>query len=188
MPSPLGAIAEASLDEFHQKLSSLENKDIPEKNRGKSKVEKQSRKRSRSLSNARVLIVKVSPKDASKLDGAVSEAVDRVKSVILTAIRSTDEVILERKMKAARHLEQMQTEAVNRHRRRLEDANFDDGYYQGDEDMSGVYYVNMTPNILAGLLFTLFFTLVAITGISCLNMIEGQDVYVKKLPAIGREA
>jgi len=179
---PRGAIVEASLDEFHQKLSSL-HEDFPEKHVNS----KGARKRSRNLSNARVLVVKVSPKDAEKLDDAVSKAVDSVKSVILTAIRSTGEVIHERKMVASRKLEQMQTEAVNRGRRRLEDAEFDDGY-QEDEDMTGVYYVNMTPNILAGLLFTLFFTLIAITGISCLNMIQGQDVYVKKLPAIGREA
>lgn len=183
---PRNAIVEASLDEFYQKLSS-KNEAAPE-GRVTSQSEKHGRKRFRSLLNARVLVVKVAPEDANKLDDAVVKAVDNVKSVVLTAIRSAKEVHLERKMTAAKHLDKIQTNAVNHRRRRLEDANFDDGYYQADEDMTGVYYVNMTPNILSGIIFFLLFTSVAITGISCLNMIQGQDVYVKKLPPVGREA
>jgi len=68
--------------------------------------------------------------------------------------------------------------------RRLEDAGDD----ANAADNSGVYYVNMTPNIFAGLLFMFLFTFVAYLGIACMSMIQGQDVYVNKLPSIGREA
>jgi hypothetical protein len=54
--------------------------------------------------------------------------------------------------------------------------------------MSGVYYVSMTPNILAGLLFFLLFAVVTYIGISCMGMISGVSVYETKKPSIGREA
>ena len=54
--------------------------------------------------------------------------------------------------------------------------------------MSGVYYVLMTPNILAGILFLLLFTLIAMIGLNCMGAIAGQDVFVSKMPTVGREA
>jgi hypothetical protein len=70
--------------------------------------------------------------------------------------------------------------------RRLEQQN--DDANAGNKDMTGVYYVQMTPNILAGILFGLLFAFIAYTGISCMGMITGQDVFVTKMPTVGREA
>merc|ERR1712032_443609 len=73
--------------------------------------------------------------------------------------------------------------------RRLEDeANNEKNQNNNGQDQEGVYYVNMTPNIFAGLLFFFMFVFTAHLGLTCMNMIEGQDVYVKKMPVIGREA
>lgn len=58
----------------------------------------------------------------------------------------------------------------------------------GNNDGDLIYYVPMTPNILAGILFTLFFIVVLNIGIGCMGAIEGQSTYVKKMPCIGREA
>mmetsp|Transcript_44672 Transcript_44672/g.88707 ORF Transcript_44672/g.88707 Transcript_44672/m.88707 type:complete len:83 (+) Transcript_44672:1-249(+) len=71
-----------------------------------------------------------------------------------------------------------------RRRRRLEDQ----ANGQENGDMSGVYYVAMTPNILAALLFMGLFTTIAWIGISCMGAISGQDVFVSKMPSVGREA
>jgi len=78
-------------------------------------------------------------------------------------------------------------------RRRLEQEEEGDGDDAANQDnnngdMSGVYYVSMTPNILAGLLFGLLFIVVTWIGVSCMGAISGQDVYVSKMPTIGREA
>jgi hypothetical protein len=124
--------------------------------------------------------------------------------VVLTAIRSTEEVKQERDMLTRRRMMAMEedftqgstsTKNTNRHHhRRLEDANqaVDDGNQNNQnaasQDMTGIYYVSMTPNILAGLLFTLLFAVVTWIGVSCMGMITGQDVYVSKMPSIGREA
>ena len=51
-----------------------------------------------------------------------------------------------------------------------------------------VNYVNMTPNILAGLLYSFFFIFVTIVGMSCMNQIEGQTTFISKMPGVGREA
>ena len=83
--------------------------------------------------------------------------------------------------KAGRKLQQSQ-------RRRLEDANQEENANGDDSSLEGVYYVSLTPNILAGILFFLLFATVAFIGISCMGMIAGQDVYVKKMPSVGREA
>lgn len=73
----------------------------------------------------------------------------------------------------------------------------DDGYYAYDDANNAnganganddVHYVNMTPNILSGILFMLFFTAVTLVGTSCLGQIEGQEIFVSKLPPVGREA
>jgi hypothetical protein len=91
----------------------------------------------------------------------------------------------------------MKTSGKN-NRRRLEDQDGDGDNQNnngqnnqnnnGGDDMTGVYYVSMTPNILAGILFTLLFTVTTYIGVTCMGMIAGQDVYVKKMPAVGREA
>lgn len=56
-----------------------------------------------------------------------------------------------------------------------------------DDDSEGKYYVHMTPNIFAGILFTFFFIVVGQIGIGCLNQISFSDTYVEKYPSIGRE-
>jgi len=63
----------------------------------------------------------------------------------------------------------------------------DDGADNGGDD-EVVYYVYMTPNILAGLMFAGLFTSVVFLGISCMGMIQGQDVFVSKMPSVGRES
>ncbi|GMH79252.1 hypothetical protein TrST_g11562 [Triparma strigata] len=50
------------------------------------------------------------------------------------------------------------------------------------------YYVYMTPNIMAGILFGILFTFCSILGFSCMNELEGQTVFVSKMPTVGREA
>mmetsp|Transcript_10649 Transcript_10649/g.21904 ORF Transcript_10649/g.21904 Transcript_10649/m.21904 type:complete len:245 (+) Transcript_10649:29-763(+) len=50
-----------------------------------------------------------------------------------------------------------------------------------------VYYVAMTPNILAGILFGFLFVFMTIIGMSCMNDIEGQTVFVDKMPHVGKE-
>jgi hypothetical protein len=57
-----------------------------------------------------------------------------------------------------------------------------------NSDLSGVYYVAMTPNILAGILFMGLFTMITWIGISCMGAISGQEVFVSKMPSVGREA
>ena len=58
-----------------------------------------------------------------------------------------------------------------------------------NQDGSNVAYVHMTPNILAGILYTIMFIVVTQIGIGCMGSIQGQgDIYVKKMPTIGREA
>jgi len=161
-------VMELSLEEFNRKFASGH---VSEDHKDK---------RSRALAEAKVLIVAASPRQSAELDDAVSKAVENQNfhSVILTAVRSVEEVKHERKLAAQREVETMKAESP---RRRLEDA-----YYQ--EDLTGIYYVRITPNILAGILFTLFFTSVAYLGITCMGMITGQDVYTDKYPTIGREA
>merc|ERR1712151_715226 len=135
---------------------------------------KAKRKRMKAIENAHVLIVNVDnvEEDTSSLDTAISSSIDKAQSTILAGIRSIEEV-----KKARKLMSQTKTSA---HRRRLEDAK--------NDDYSGVYYVNMTPNIFAGLLFTFFFVFVTYLGVACMSMIQGQDVYVDKMPSIGREA
>jgi len=57
-----------------------------------------------------------------------------------------------------------------------------------DDYSETVNYVNMTPNILAGLLYSFFFIFVTIVGMSCMNQIEGQTTFISKMPGVGREA
>jgi len=124
-----------------------------------------------------------SPKD---LDSAVIAAIENssVKTVILTALRGTEEVKQDR---TRRRLQQAEEQRGKR--RRLDEENGDDGDDgNNDESSGGVYYVHMTPNILAGILFTLFFTVVSTVGLQCMGQIAYSDIYVSKMPIIGREA
>lgn len=170
-----GAVV-ASLDEFHRKLSGEEAKNS---------------KKNRALKRARVLVVSVPSKDSSALDAAVTMAIEseNVGTVVLTAQRSTEEVKHERKLAMVKKNSQVKAASG---RRRLEDAEgADDQYYAyqaADNSMEGIYYVAITPNILAGLLFFFFFVGVTYVGVSCMGMIQGQDVYAEKYPVIGREA
>lgn len=173
---------DVSLNEFHRKLA------------GEAEV---SKKRQRSLDGARVLVVSASSAQSQELDAAVSKALehDQVSHVVLAAVRSVEEVKHERKLSEMSRMLEMQSAAKDS-RRRLEDQGQD--YYQQDQyyaanandanDLSGIYYVSITPNILAGITFFLFFSAVSYVGISCMGMIAGQDVYADKYPIIGREA
>lgn len=131
---------------------------------------------------ATILIVKVPnrvPRD--EIDVIVNSAIDHsnIHSVILLGVRSLDEVRYEKtrfsnKVPRRRHLEDQGNNN--------QDNN--DDYYTP----SGIYYVMMTPNIMAGILFMLFFTFATNIGIMNLNMISATDVYVKKYYSIGKEA
>lgn len=159
-------------------------------------------KRARALSKANVLVVKVdaSSTDPAEIDAAVVLAIENqaVDTVILTGTRSLDEVKYERELYNRRRLEKQQEagEAMfgkmgNNGRRRLEDVNNNNGAddaLNANNDNTGIYYVSMTPNIFAGLLFFFMFVTTTYIAISCMDMIVGQDVYVSKMPTIGREA
>eukprot|EP00591_Stephanopyxis_turris_P002047 CAMPEP_0195524182 /NCGR_PEP_ID=MMETSP0794_2-20130614/23872_1 /TAXON_ID=515487 /ORGANISM="Stephanopyxis turris, Strain CCMP 815" /LENGTH=301 /DNA_ID=CAMNT_0040654351 /DNA_START=43 /DNA_END=948 /DNA_ORIENTATION=+ len=182
-----GRVMGVSLEEFNRKLTST----IEEPKTGEtiSKQQKELNKRARKLSKADVLIVSASMAQSAELDAAVVKAVEEkaVKNVILTATRSIEEVKHERNLL----IKSRPSVEVQSRRRRLEDANGDDA--NGDDGNNNgnapLYYVNMTPNIFAGILFTLFFSFVSYTGFMCLGMIQGQsDIYASKYPSIGREA
>ena len=179
-----GKVVEVTLDEFNRKLSSMAQNtvDAPE-----SKVNKDEQKRRKAIADADVLIVGVSPDDSS-IDSSIASAIDSdlIQSVVLSSVRSVDEVKHARKLAVANKLTKTSP------RRRLEDeANNENAnannQNNAQQNMDGVYYVNMTPNIFAGLMFFFMFAFTAHLGLSCMNMIEGQDVYVKKMPHIGRE-
>lgn len=195
-----GRVVESSLTEFYAKLKSIENDvsiaeeaEVLPSGQIVSKTKKQERKRDRALDKAEVLVVNVPYVEHEALDSAVSEAIlsSSIDNVVLAGIRSHEEVKRERSLAARQRFQRMTK--VNgkgrQNRRRLEDAQDDDAADDdAAQDEEGTYYVYMTPNILAGILFILFFVGVAYTGISCMGMISGQDVYVTKYPAIGREA
>lgn len=151
-----------------------------------SKAAARAHKRARELSSAQLVLVAV-PANAqhSELDTAVVNAIDNVGNVVLAGIRSLEEVKNEREMAQKRKFEAMK-QAGDR-RRRLDQQQQDDNN-GNNNDLSGIYYVSMTPNILAGLLFFLLFSVTSWIGISCMGMIAGQDVYVSKMPSIGRES
>jgi hypothetical protein len=152
------------------------------------KADKDGKNRARALAVAKLVIVNIpASTNPADIDSAVVKAIesDKVGSVVLTGIRSTEEVKLERTM-ASRRRVLVQQAGVTDGGRRLEQQN--DDANAGNKDMTGVYYVQMTPNILAGILFGLLFAFIAYTGISCMGMITGQDVFVTKMPTVGREA
>jgi hypothetical protein len=192
-------VAEVSMEEFQRKLASMAQSevvvDVAESSSETKRVTKAEQKRRRAISEADVLVVNVGAnEDAAKLDAAVIAAIDSsaVRNVVLSSIRSTDEVKRARMLAVAERLTQKRSSAggsgssSSRRRRRLEDVVAEEDNNNA-QDMTGIYYVNMTPNILAGLLFFFMFVITAHIGLSCMNMIEGQDVYVKKMPHIGRE-
>jgi hypothetical protein len=133
--------------------------------------------------SGKTVIVKVSNESkAADIDSIVSAAIENtnVKSVVLTSVRGLSEVKFERELKMK---QQLMEGKARTSRRRLEDQNGDDG---GSSD--AIYFVNFTPNIFSGVLFFFFFAAVTYTGIGCMGMIAGQEVYVTKYPSIGREA
>ena len=199
-------VAEVSMKEFTRKLSSIAQVEVE----ADTKITKVEQKRRRAISEADVLVVNIGAhEDPTKIDAAIVAAIDSssVRNVILSTIRSTKEVKHARKlatmekrsspkMTSADGATSAQSNAnggssYNGNGRRLEDEdnneNNENNQNQNQADEEGVYYVNMTPNILAGLLFFFMFVMTAHLGLTCMNAIEGQDVYVKKMPAIGRE-
>ncbi len=192
-------VVEVALEEFHRKLASLAQSEQEEEvaddaaavEGGNKKAKKAEQKRRRAISEADVLIVSVTDKDnAAAIDSSIVKAIDSkvVQNVILSSIRSTDEVKRSRRMAVVDKMNKSARSAsAGRSRRRLDEENGDENNNDNGQQEEGVYYVNMTPNIFAGLLFFFMFVFVTHLGLSCMNMIEGQDVYVKKMPAIGRE-
>ena len=156
---------------------------------GGKKAKKAEQKRRRAISEADILVVSVTDKDnAAAIDSSIVKAIDSkvVQNVILSSIRSTDEVKRSRRMAVVDKMNKS-ARSASAGRRRLDENNENNNDNGNQQQEEGVYYVNMTPNILAGLLFFFMFVFVTHLGLSCMNMIEGQDVYVKKMPAIGRE-
>merc|ERR1740115_608853 len=157
-------------------------------------------KRARALAQADIYIVNVNPTtDAStQIDTSIVQAIEHknVGAVVLGGIRSIEEVKHERFLTNQRRMTVMESNGNkimdNRRRRLEEDGDANDDAAQADnannDDLSGVYYVAMTPNILAGLLFTLLFLVVTYTGISCMGDIQGGDCFTDKYPSLGREA
>lgn len=185
-----------SMSELHRKLNSLSSKaemevTIDGSEPQKTTSSKTANKRARQLQSANVLIVNINPKDdAAEIDRTIASTIEnnQVNSVVLAGVRSLQEVKRERMLASQRRQSVMQKAGERvldaRRRRRLEDQ----ANGQNSGDMSGVYYVAMTPNILAALLFMGLFTTIAWIGISCMGAISGQDVFVSKMPSVGREA
>jgi hypothetical protein len=182
---------EVTLEEFAAKLEGNEEDIIS----GSSKKAK----RARALKSANMLVVNVDAEtDPAVIDQAVVTAVEHssFNHVILTAARSVDEVKYERQMSNRRRLEAMKkagqrflSSIASSPRRRLEEnAQQQNGQQNNNDDSEYVYYVSMTPNILAGILFTFMFAFVTSLAVTCMGMIKGQDVYVSKMPTIGRES
>jgi hypothetical protein len=144
--------------------------------------------------NASVYIVKVDASTDPKLiDASVVGAIEssQIDAVVLSAIRSVEEVKLERERLSRRRLEVERTSSKRSDSgsRRLEEVQ--EAGVENDNvsvDFSGVYYVSLTPNILAGLLFFFLFSTIIYIGVGCMGMISGQDVFATKMPAVGREA
>lgn len=180
-------VLEVDLIEMNRRVNGKLPRALPEK---PTTQQLKRHERNKAIEQARALVVQVAHKDSSALDAAVSNAIESsaVRNVVLAGHRSMTEARMEREMKNSRKIKNTAVAG----RRRLEDQQADDANDDDnnnyDEDFSGVYYVNMTPNIFAGILFTLMFVVVTTIGLNCLNAIEGQDYYVTKYPSIGREA
>lgn len=147
--------------------------------------------------DANVFVVHVASDTAPEsLDAAVARALadPRVATVAVTAVRGFDEVHHERRVEQKRRFlaaSQPQKHQLSsaQHGRRLDEAQ-DNNANANDASTTtaGVYFVSMTPNMLAGILFFGLFMTVTWIGISCMGMISGQELYVNKMPTIGREA
>jgi len=187
-PKASGKVLEITLSEFNRKLTGVQ---IPTLTKDSTSGEKKRHRRAVALDQASVVVVKASSNESEELDAAFLKAIEseKVSNIILAGQRSNMEVKEERNLAAKRRMAQSvgRPGFANSGRRRLEDAQDDDN--NNAEDLSGVYYVNMTPNIFAGILFAFFFIYVIQVGIGCLGGIQGPpDLYVSKYPSIGREA
>jgi len=181
-------VAEVSMEEFQRKLGSIAQTEV-EGGVEEGKVSKAEQKRRRAISEADVLVVNVNANDdAAKIDSAITAAIDSssVRNVILSSVRSVEEIKHARKLAVIDKFTKSKRSA-SANRRRLDDEANNENNQNNNQDQEGIYYVNMTPNIFAGLLFFFMFVFTAHLGLTCMNMIEGQDVYVKKMPHIGRE-
>jgi hypothetical protein len=191
-------VLEVSLNEFNSKLAALgapveveiDSNGTPKAASSNKKVNK----RARALAKADIYIVNVSASsNAATIDSSITSAIDnkRVGSVVLAGVRSVEEVKHERFLYNKRRMLKMEQDGIKsmdaRNRRRLEEDG-DENDANGNNDLSGVYYVNMTPNIFSGLLFTFMFIAVVFTGISCMGDIQGGDTFTDKYPSLGREA
>ena len=190
-------VVEVSLNEFSSKLASFNVPvDVEIDGNGTPKAvstNKNVNKRARAMAQADVYIVNVSPtQDAGSIDNTISSAINssRVGSVVLAGVRSVEEVKHERVLYNKRRMLLQEEAGIKsmeaRGRRRLDQEREDQD--NGDDDLSGVYYVAMTPNIFSGLLFTFMFIVVTFTGVSCLGDIQGGDTFTDKYPSLGREA
>jgi len=160
-------VLELDLNDFKKKLSNFKDDQV--------------------LRKSNTVVVHISANTPAKdIDATVSAAIDHsaVNTVILTALRGVEEVKQERTF---RRMTQKKEKAPSR-RRLDEEGDEEENNNNNDDDNSGTYYVHMTPNIFAGILFTLFFAMIANIGISCMGMISNSDVYVSKMPSVGREA
>ncbi|KAL3784457.1 hypothetical protein ACHAW5_004017 [Stephanodiscus triporus] len=176
-------VAEVSMEEFRRKLASMAQTEVEGGDDAEMKITKAEQRRRRAISEADVLVVSVGVnEDPAKIDAAIVAAIDSsvVRSVVLSSVRSTAEVKHARKLAVG---ERFAKKAASNAGRRLQEEDA----AAAAATTEGVYYVNMTPNIFAGLLFFFMFAFTAHLGLSCMNMIEGQTVYVKKYPHIGRE-
>jgi len=204
-------VLEVTLNEFNSKLTSLDtaaadpvaeveidSNGTPSSTTSTS-TNKRVNKRTRALAQADIYIVNVNPTndESTQIDNSIVQAIENknVGSVVLGGIRSIEEVKHERFLTNQRRMTVMESNGNkimdNRRRRLEEDGDANDDAAQADnanDDLSGVYYVAMTPNILAGLLFTLLFLVVTYTGISCMGDIQGGDCFTDKYPSLGREA
>ena len=193
-------VLEISLKEFNSKLESFSAPvEVEIDSNGTPKAassNKSVNKRARALAQADVYIVNISPThDATAIDSSITSAIGskHVGSVVLAGVRSVDEVKHERLMYNKNRMLKMEQEGnkmMDARRRRLDQERDGDANDEanGNNDLSGVYYVAMTPNILTGLLFTFMFTVVTFIGISCMGDIQGGDTFTDKYPSLGREA
>jgi hypothetical protein len=194
--SASSTVAEVTLEEYlHLPQLILQLKTTSKGN----KVMMKSKQRAQTLEAASLLFVTVDTEqlsDMSQLDTALVQAIQTEPHVVVTAVRSLMEINQEREQ-AMQYTMLMQREAgrVQAQRRRLEEDVAQEGQDNAQENMQVnnnqyeyMVLVHMTPNILSGILFTLLFATITLIGITCLGAIQGQDVYVKKMPAIGREA
>lgn len=188
------SFVEVTLEEFRAMNASPEDAQIE---LGASGIMNKAQKRARFLSGAKNFVVNVpATSNPSVLDEVVANTINKDDTtVILTSQASFAEITHARDMEKRRTLKLEQRifeqkyaaqllHKDSEHRRRLEDR----GNNNANNDNQSTARVSMTPNILAGLLFTFLFTFIALIGFNCMGSISGQDVFVSKYPVIGKEA